>query len=188
MRVSLHPAPLGRLFRRPSAGAVVFLALAVPVFAQADRVIPNFHRVDEHVLRGAQPGAQGLRELATQGVKTILDLRDAETAKEKEIAESLGIRYIHIPMNGLQAPTDAAVSRALGTLDDPSAWPVFVHCVHGRDRTGTVIACYRIRHDGWEHGKALAEAHQYGLSLLERGMKRYILTFQPEAVKIQGTR
>jgi protein tyrosine/serine phosphatase len=169
--------------------ASVLLAFAIPICAaQADHVIVNFHRVDEHILRGAQPGPEGVRVLAADGVKTILDLRDGATVKEQEAAEASGIRYVHIPLNGLHAPGDADISRALATLDDRSAWPVFVHCVHGRDRTGTLIACYRIRHDGWENSKALAEAHRYGLSVLELGMKRYILAFQPEAAKTHETR
>lgn len=165
--------------------AALIAALAVPAFAiaQADRIIGNFHRVDEHLLRGAAPGREGVRTLAAEGVKTILDLRGGETAQERQIAESLGLRYVHVPMNGLHAPTDTEIAIALGTLYDPSAWPVFVHCVHGRDRTGTLIACYRIGHGGWENGKALAEAHQYGLSVFEAGMKRYILEFRPDHIE-----
>jgi protein tyrosine/serine phosphatase len=174
-------------FRLPVVLILFAFAIPAAALAQAENVIVNFHRVDEHILRGGQPGTEGLRALAADGVKTILDLRGGAAREEKETVESLGIRYVHIPLNGLHAPADADISQALATLDDPSAWPVFVHCVHGRDRTGTVIACYRIRHDGWENRKALAEAHHYGLSVLEPGMKRYILAFQPPD-KTRGTR
>src|SRR5207302_4780730 len=49
---------------------------------------------------------------------------------------------------------------------------------HGADRTGTVIACYRIRHDKWTSKQALLEAKEYGMSPLEIGMKRYVAEFE----------
>jgi len=51
---------------------------------------------------------------------------------------------------------------------------VFVHCKRGADRTGTIIGCYRIAHEGWTADRALSEAKQYGMSWLERGMREYI--------------
>ncbi len=60
-----------------------------------------------------------------------------------------------------------------------SQWPVFVHCKRGADRTGTVIACYRINHDHWQNQKALTEAKYLGMSRLETAMRHFILGFQP---------
>jgi protein tyrosine/serine phosphatase len=57
--------------------------------------------------------------------------------------------------------------------------PVFVHCRRGKDRTGTVIACYRIQHDGWTNIHALEEAKSHGMSFAERSMRAYILHFKP---------
>ncbi len=158
------------------------LNLALLLLAASDRnppgqVIHNFAPVDEHILRGAEPNHRGLQALAAMGVKTIVDMRPGNIALEKREAEALGLQYINIPMPGLSAPDPAALKQALATLDDQAAWPVFVHCVHGRDRTGTVVACYRIRHDHWDRLRALGEARQYGLSFVERGMVRTILTF-----------
>ncbi len=159
-------------------------AFAIPItsFSQEELFIHNFHRVDDHVWRGAQPSGEGLRALAANGAKTILDLRPAEerTGGEKKEAESLGMKYLNDPMNGFHAPTDEQIQKALNTLADSSAWPVFVHCKYGEDRTGTVIACYRIKHDGWDNRKALNEARKVGMHPWERGMHKYILTFHPE--------
>lgn len=52
-----------------------------------------------------------------------------------------------------------------------------MHCRRGADRTGTVIACFRIAHDGWSNRKALREAMSFGMSWLEFGMQRYVLAF-----------
>ena len=58
----------------------------------------------------------------------------------------------------------------MGTL----AAPVFVHCRYGCDRSGTIIACYRIRR-GWSSELGLQEAEEYSLSTLERRTSEYIL-------------
>jgi protein-tyrosine phosphatase len=65
----------------------------------------------------------------------------------------------------------------LGLLNDAAAGPVFVHCRRGADRTGTVLACYRIAHDGWDNSKALSEARSLGMSWIERAMQSYVLHY-----------
>jgi protein-tyrosine phosphatase len=59
--------------------------------------------------------------------------------------------------------------------------PVFVHCLRGKDRTGTVVAVYRIARDGWTNRQALDEARKLGLSRWARSMSRYILRYTPAA-------
>jgi protein tyrosine/serine phosphatase len=118
------------------------------------------------------------------GIKVDLDLREASgaTKVEKEQAEKLGMKYVNIPMKPFSAPTNDAVERALALLGQARPGPVFVHCRRGKDRTGVVIACYRIRHDGWSNQQALDEAKKLGMSFAERGMRAYILHFKLPAV------
>lgn len=141
--------------------------------------IHRFLQVNDHIYRGAQPTSQGMRTLAKRGVRAIVDLREyGEGAElEKKEAESLGIRFYSVPMPPLSAPPEDAVSKVLGLLDDPQNWPVFIHCQHGKDRTGTVVACYRMRHDHWPNRRALVEAEDHGLSRFERGMRSFILRY-----------
>jgi protein tyrosine/serine phosphatase len=65
----------------------------------------------------------------------------------------------------------------LALLNDESAGPVFIHCRRGNDRTGMIIACYRISHDHWENRKALDEAIANGMSWAEIAMRHYVLHF-----------
>ncbi|WP_180540038.1 fused DSP-PTPase phosphatase/NAD kinase-like protein [Nevskia soli] len=158
----------------------IFLLLfagSIPAAPAPEQAIHNFGRVNDHILRGAAPDKIGLEALAAAGVKTDVDLRPGNNDAEKREAEALGINYINIPMPGLHAPPPAALAQALKTLEDKAAWPIFVHCIHGRDRTGTVVACYRIEHDHWANSRALEEARQYGLHFTEWGMTHTILTF-----------
>jgi protein tyrosine/serine phosphatase len=77
-------------------------------------------------------------------------------------------------MEGLSRPKDEQVERALAIINDAANQPVFVHCKRGADRTGTLIAIYRIMHDGWTSEDALREAKHYGMSWMEFGMKDYV--------------
>jgi protein tyrosine/serine phosphatase len=140
--------------------------------------IGNFGKVNDHLYRGAQPDATGLKNLARLGVKTIINLRMSSDAWKTEEAEARanGITYTNIPMKGFGRPKPEQAARALAIIETMPS-PVFIHCLHGCDRTGTIIACYRIRHDHWSIEPALLEAKRYGLSSFSRGMRKYILEF-----------
>ena len=154
-------------------------ALMIPlVLAGGQPVgVPNFHQVDERIYRGAQPSPEGFQALAKMGIKTIVDLRrePEQFQAEARMVEALGMRFLSVPMT-LHAPSDQQISRVLEELNS-GATPVFVHCQGGRDRTGTVIACYRMAHDGWDSKKALNEARVDGMRR-DPGMKKYVRKFR----------
>ena len=141
--------------------------------------LPNFHRVNARLYRGAQPREGGIRRLRELGVDTIINLRKADKRTERERAEALaaGMKYYNIPLPGRDRPKGADVDEILRLIRDPSNGVVFVHCMHGRDRTGTVIACYRIAEENWTSAQAKKEAKHYGMSLFQFRMKRYIRGF-----------
>jgi protein tyrosine phosphatase (PTP) superfamily phosphohydrolase (DUF442 family) len=175
-------------FRWAPAGVLAVLASAL---CQAeDRGVPashgiaNFGRINDRLYRGAQPDAAGLASLKKLGVTTILCLRMPNElwAPEKAEAASNGMTFINIPLKGVGRPREGEVRQAL-SLMDKSPGPVFVHCEHGCDRTGTIIACYRIEHDHWTGAAAQKEAGRYGMSWLEHGMKSFIAEFAGAASK-----
>ena len=144
------------------------------------RGVPNFHQVNDHIYRGAQPSNPGFAELARLGVKTIIDLRESgdRSVAEKKTVEAAGMRYLSFPLDGFGAPPADVVTKLLALFEDAKAGPVFVHCRRGADRTGTVVAVYRMVHDHWENAKALAEAKAFGMSWTERAMQNYITHFK----------
>ena len=154
------------------------IALVIPFgMAAAQPVgVPNFHQVSDRIYRGAQPTREGFESLAKMGVQTIVDLRReaSQVRSEQQIVEALGMRFLSVPMT-LHAPTDEQIARLLQELNS-SAGTVFVHCHGGKDRTGTVIACYRRTHDGWDAQKALDEANLAGMRR-DVGMRRYVREF-----------
>jgi tyrosine-protein phosphatase SIW14 len=162
-----------------AVAAVVTILVAEVVVSRAQVLqseLPNFHQVNPKLYRGGQPKPGGLQKLRAMGVKTVINLRGADDLSRAEGKEagSMGLRYYDISLPGLSGPSDAEVARVLAIINAPESQPVFVHCHHGRDRTGMIIACYRISHDGWTAAQAKEEASRYGLSWSEIGMKHYI--------------
>jgi tyrosine-protein phosphatase SIW14 len=163
---------------------LALLVLAQVLVFAADPPAPhvrNFGEINQHIYRGGAPSPIALQELRALGVKVILDLRLAGEGSTTESLEvrKLGMKYVNVPMAALSAPTQAQIEHVLPLLFQSESEPVFVHCRRGKDRTGTVLACYRIQHDNWNNRRALEEAKSYGMSRLERSMQAYVLHFTP---------
>jgi tyrosine-protein phosphatase SIW14 len=185
--------------QRKALGALA-LSLFIAIFPACERehrgkeitelpFIPNFHQVDDHIYRGGQPPTEAWRGLAALGVKIVIDLRredEHSTAAEAQAVAALGMNYFNVPMKGVVPPADEQVAKVLALLN--SRKRVFVHCKHGSDRTGVVIACYRIAHDGWRRQQALGEAESLGMGLVQVGLKHYIMFFRPDIMAFRPAR
>lgn len=132
-------------------------------------IIPNFHPVNSWLYRGARPRQEGVTEFKQIGIKTIINLErelfeqePGEVKKERDWAIKANIRFVHIPMHPIWAPKRQEVEKALARITDPANQPVFVHCDRGSDRTGIVMAAYRIRYEGWSVTQAYEEMKKYG--------------------------
>ena len=121
--------------------------------------LPNLYRVSADLYRGAQPKAEGLKELKKLGIRTVVDLRES-SGNQARLAE-LGLVYKRIPMTAFFVKDDDVV-RFLQIVGDPGNTPIFVHCQRGADRTGLMCAVYRIAIQGWTKDEAIAEMTQGG--------------------------
>jgi tyrosine-protein phosphatase SIW14 len=169
--------------------AIALCFFALPALAgPSAEGINNFRRVDEHVYRGAQPTNEGFNYLAKIGVKTVVDLRERGDRADREarLVTSLGMQYVNVPMSGLTPPTEAEITRILGLLEDVSPGAVFVHCMRGADRTGAVIAAYRIDHNHWDNAQALNEAMSCGMSFFQIPRQSYIRNFHPLTIQARS--
>jgi uncharacterized protein (TIGR01244 family) len=156
------------------------LVLAIAVSPADTGSCENFGQVGPALYRGAQPDAACLDHLAKLGVRTIVSLRDDEedTAREQGLAEARGMRFTNVPMSGFRRPDDAEVRRALEVIGEQANQPVFVHCKRGRDRTGVVVAAWRMAREGWSLDQAYDEAKRFRLAWWQVRMKDFIREFE----------
>lgn len=147
--------------------------------------IDNFGRVGPTYYRGAQPRGGDYADLATLGVKAVINLTsdDAQT-DEKRMTENAGMTYFQIPMTTHIVPSIAQLREFLKIVNDPANQPVYVHCVGGRHRTGVMTAAYRITHDGWTADQAFKEMKRYkfGADFLHAEFKQFVYAYRPDAL------
>jgi protein tyrosine phosphatase (PTP) superfamily phosphohydrolase (DUF442 family) len=172
---------------RLAASCLVCLAgcVSTPRGPLAHLGLPNFEQVDARLYRGGQPSIAGIGELAREGVVTVIDLRreregPPNRAAERQAVEGLSLAYVPVRLSPIAAPSHAAMTRLLEVISDPKRQPVFVHCQRGADRTGTVVALYRISRDCWSAREAIAEARRHGMAWFEFGMRRFIRAWHRE--------
>lgn len=132
--------------------------------------IPNFHEVHPWLFRGGQPNQEGLHQLYDMGVRTVIDLRSDpnQIASEQQLCQAHGIKFVSIPMLSSRAPSQQDINTFLATVDgahkSSDSGAVYVHCHHGSDRTGAMIALYRMRRDNYTYGQARSEMMRYGFN------------------------
>jgi len=126
--------------------------------------IPNFHQVDDLLYRGGLPNQEGLNQLKSLGIKTIISLRgeDEESLQEENSVRVLGMNFYNLPMSVYNRPSDEQVLDFLEIVLTKSNQPVFVHCSSGRDRTGAMVAMYRVLVSGLTIKQAYQEAKNLG--------------------------
>jgi len=120
------------------------------------------------------------------GVTTVIDLcreREHSTAVEARAVEAAGMRSIEIPISTTSTIDPKAVKRALSAITDPANQPLFLHCAQGRDRTGVVVAVYRMEIDGWKSVEAEAEMQTFGFHDAWVQMKNFVRSYRADARK-----
>ena len=143
---------------------------------QNQKDLPNFYRVNDTLFRGGQPTPAGLKSLRRKGIKTIINLRDDDDRARAEQAEAVaeGFSYYNLPLGRYGRPSDQQVAEILSIINASANQPVFVHCHRGSDRTGTIVAIYRMDHDGWTSQQAKEEAKRLGMGFWQTQMKDYL--------------
>jgi len=135
--------------------------------------VPNLHRVSDSLYRSAQPTAQGMKNLEKLGIRKVINLRAFhsdrdELAGTRILNEELSVKTWHIE--------DEDVVRVLRLVKDPAGGPYLIHCLHGADRTGTMVAMYRMVVQGWRREQAIDELVNggYGFHPLWKNILSYL--------------
>lgn len=145
--------------------------------------LPNLHKVSDDLYRGAQPSAEGMRQLEKLGIKTVINLRSSHSDSDE--LQGTGLAYEHIEMTAWGKPEDKDVLRFLQIVSDSNSLPVFVHCQHGADRTGTVCAIYRIAVQGWSKDEAIDEMTKggFGYHSIWQNLPDYVRNLDIQNIK-----
>jgi protein tyrosine/serine phosphatase len=164
---------------------LLFSATASAQDATGYTELPRFQQVSEKLFRGAQPRDGGISRLRELGIKTIINLRGASkrTRAQEAEARALGLNYFNVALPNWGRPQDERVERILELIDAPENGRVLVHCREGVDRTGMIVAVYRMRHDGWSSNDALAEADRAGMKRIQFWMRDYAEDYGERVVK-----
>lgn len=101
------------------------------------------------------------------GIRTVVDLanvQDADGRAERRIAAEFGIE--HHTMTTLNGGGTGEVREYIEALEIVRRSvlenkPVLVHCFSGSQRTGALIACYRMFFQGWSGAAAFDEYASY---------------------------
>lgn len=146
---------------------------------EATCTVENFGKVTDGYYRGAQPEREEYSELASLGVKTIIDLRDNPKSYAKMMAERAGMIYINLPMSDKEYPSQEAADAFLKIVNAKENQPVFVHCAGGRHRTGAMTAVYRMTMQGWDVERAYSEMKDYDFYTRwgHKAMKQYVFDY-----------
>lgn len=157
--------------------------ISTDTLKEASGLIDNLQVVSPTVVRGGQPDVAGLTMLKNAGIKLVVNLRyaaksapksansfslfrhrgdDDEIEEEKASCEALGLKFLNISLNGFSAPDIADIRRFVSLFNEQENLPVYVHCLHGKERTGLMLAAYRIKVEGWTAERAYQEMLQNG--------------------------
>ncbi len=153
--------------------------------------LPNLYRVNASLYRSAQPSHTGFVYLESRlglatgdpPINTVVSLRvfndDASLVRMSSQLrlEEISFKTWH--------PEDEDVVKFLRIATTPALQPVLVHCRHGSDRTGTMVAIYRIVVEGWSKAEAKDEMINggFGFHPVWQDLLRYIDALDVDAMR-----
>ena len=155
----------------PAASVIALVALLTPGFvitAQTQEEAPagvrNYTRIDATVACAGATPADAMPGLKALGFASIINFRTAEEEGaniegSRSAAARAGLKYIHIPF---RAPNAEVTEEFLTAIADPSNQPAYIHCASA-NRVGAMWYIKRVKQDGWDADRAMAEAETIGL-------------------------
>lgn len=144
---------------------------AAPVIGST---LENCFRVSDELYRCEQPRSKDIADLQALGIRSMLNLREYHT--DSKAFTKAGFTTLVQRIDTGELSVDDLVAALRQIREAPK--PVLVHCWHGSDRTGSVVAAYRIVFQGWTTADALDELRHGGFGYHERWFPNIIRLFE----------
>jgi len=144
--------------------------------------IENFGKVSDSLYRGGQPTNAGYETLSLMDIRTIVTLRLID--RESDELRKEGFQTFHISFKHVHPETED-VLKFLTIVTAQQNQPVFVHCREGEDRTGMMVAVYRMVIQNWPKNKAIREMKQMGFNHWNQPIERYLRKMDVKHIRQQ---
>lgn len=118
--------------------------------------LENLYQLNSDVYRSDQPNRISMQDLEYYGVKSILSLRFLNDDSNE--AKGTNLKLFSVPMFAWNIKYED-VLKAMKILNEAPK-PILIHCYHGSDRTGLIIALYRLINNKWSKQDAMFELKQ----------------------------
>jgi len=143
--------------------------------------LANFYKINDSIYRSEQPRNLDFKMIDSIGIKSVLNLRSSQT--DSDYINKLTLNLYNVEMLPYNFD-DKEIIKALRILMY-SPKPIVVHCLYGSDRTGVVIAMYRIIFQNWTKEQALNEMENggYGFHKIYFNIPHYIRNANIEKLK-----
>ena len=138
--------------------------------------VANYTQVNDTVACAGETPPEAMAELKQRGFVSIINFRTANERgatpeNGQAAAEAVGLKYFHMPF---RTPTTDIVERFLTTVSEPANQPIYIHC-GSANRVGAMWLIKRIKQDGWDVDRAIAEAETIGLR--SAGLREFALNY-----------
>jgi len=119
--------------------------------------IYNYQFLDEKLSSSGMPTAEQMKEVAEAGVRVVINLAlvtsQGALPEEDKVVESLGMKYIHIPVEW-NNPTEQNLEDFFTAMDEHKDEKVLVHC-QANYRASSFVMLYRVLRLGWKKEDAI---------------------------------
>ena len=145
-------------------GPAIFMAGNIAAQEEPPEGVVNYTRIDATVACAGATPPEAMDGLKGLGFASVINFRTAEEdganiEASQAAAERAGLTYIHIPFRTPSAQNTEAFLTAIADTDNQ---PAYIHC-GSANRVGAMWFIKRVKLDGWDQERAMAEAETIGL-------------------------